>query len=586
VRILFLTRSFNGLAQRLYLELTARGHEVAIEYDIADAVTVEAVALWRPALVVAPFLQRAIPEAVWRHTVCLVVHPGIVGDRGPSALDWAIADGVPAWGVTVLQAEAEMDAGPVWASRDFPMRETTKSSLYRQEVTEAAAQAVVQAVQHFAATGAPPPRPAAPAGTGGGRWRALMTQAERAIDWQQDDTHTVLRKVRAADGVPGVRDELFGRPCHLFDVHAVPRPPDADWSPGQVVGRRHEALLRATRDGLVAIGHLRRADEPGHFKLPATLAFPAESAALAAWPASVADGTDPDIRLEAAGDGVLALHFGFYNGAIATAQCERLRAALQHVLAQPPRVLVLFGGSDFWCNGIHLNVIEAADSPADESWRNINAIDDLTQTLIEATGCLVIAAMQGSAGAGGVFLALAADAVWARPGVVLNPHYKNMGNLYGSEYWTYLLPRRPGPPSTAAVMGRRLPLSAHQAQALGLLDEVFGETAATFRAEVLARARELARSAGLPARLQAKRLRREQDEAAKPLAAYRVEELARMRRNFYGFDPSYHIARSNFVRRVAPSWTPRHLAIHRDPARSGETTPAATLDQDQVSGRV
>ncbi len=93
-------------------------------------------------------------------------------------------------------------------------------------------------------------------------------------------------------------------------------------------------------------------------------------------------------------------------------------------------------------NGIHLNVIEAADSPADESWRNINAIDDLCLTLIEATHKWVIAAMQGNAGAGGVFLALAADRVWARDGVVLNPHYKNMGNLYGSEYWTYLLPRR------------------------------------------------------------------------------------------------------------------------------------------------
>jgi putative two-component system hydrogenase maturation factor HypX/HoxX len=31
-----------------------------------------------------------------------------------------------------------------------------------------------------------------------------------------------------------------------------------------------------------------------------------------------------------------------------------------------------------------------------------------------------------------------------RDGVMLNPHYKNMGNLYGSEYWTYLLPRRVG----------------------------------------------------------------------------------------------------------------------------------------------
>ncbi len=34
-----------------------------------------------------------------------------------------------------------------------------------------------------------------------------------------------------------------------------------------------------------------------------------------------------------------------------------------------------------------------------------------------------------------------------------------------------------------------------------------------------------------------------------------------MRRNFYGFDSSYHVARSNFVQRVPHSWTPRHLAL-------------------------
>ena len=48
MRILFLTRSFNSLTQRLYLELTALGHEVSVEFDITDAVTIEAVALYRP----------------------------------------------------------------------------------------------------------------------------------------------------------------------------------------------------------------------------------------------------------------------------------------------------------------------------------------------------------------------------------------------------------------------------------------------------------------------------------------------------------------------------------------------------------
>ena len=38
MRILFITHAFNSLTQRLYCELTARGHLVSIEFDIADSV--------------------------------------------------------------------------------------------------------------------------------------------------------------------------------------------------------------------------------------------------------------------------------------------------------------------------------------------------------------------------------------------------------------------------------------------------------------------------------------------------------------------------------------------------------------------
>src|SRR5574343_1675973 len=147
MRILFLTHSFNSLAQRLFCELAARGHQLSIEFDIADSVSEEAVALFKPDLLLAPFLKRAIPETIWRTTPCLIVHPGIEGDRGPSALDWALQRGLSEWGVTVLQAEAEMDAGPVWAAATFPMVATRKASLYRNQVTEAAVRAVLLAVE-------------------------------------------------------------------------------------------------------------------------------------------------------------------------------------------------------------------------------------------------------------------------------------------------------------------------------------------------------------------------------------------------------------------------------------------------------
>ena len=567
MRILFLTRSFNGLAQRLHVELAALGHEVSLELDIADAVTIEAVALFRPDLVVAPFLKRSIPEAVWRATPCLIVHPGVVGDRGPSALDWAILEGEHEWGVTVLRADAELDAGPVWASETFAMREASKSSLYRREVTEAAVRAVTRAVQRYAATG--PRTEAIDTRSARGRWRPPMRQEDRAIDWQRDDTRTVLRKIHSADGAPGVLDRLFGVPCRLFDAHAEPLAGPAAAS-GRVIARRDDAVLRATVDGAVWIGHVRREDSPDAIKLPTALAFAAEVDALPdrsidAFTCAEASSWR-EIRYEAV-DGVGYLRFDFHNGAMSTAQCERLTAALRAATRRPERVLVLLGGTDFWSNGLHLNVIESAESPADESWRNIAAIDDATLAIVEATDRLVVAALQGNAGAGGVFMALAADRVWARHGVILNPHYKNMGNLYGSEYWTYLLPRRLRAGSSDDVMGHRLPMAARRAAELGLVDAVFGDSADDFLAGVRARAAALATDPALPELLRAKDRERQRDEAAKPLSVYRDEELAAMRRNFYGFDPSYHIARSNFVRRVAPSRTPLHLASHRHAGR-------------------
>lgn len=545
MRILFLTHAFNSLTQRLYVELTACGHQVSVEFDINDTVTQEAVALFRPALILAPYLRRAIPESVWREHVCLIVHPGIVGDRGPSALDWAILNGATEWGVTVLQAEAEMDAGPVWAAETFAMRPAMKSSLYRNEVTEAAVRAVFTALERLPDYRA-------------GRWQpqvttlrpmhALLRQLERGIDWQQDNTARVLAKIHAGDGYPGVRDQLFGQPCHVFNA----RPFKASGIPGEMLGRAGEGVVRATRDGAVWIGHVKRSDG---IKLPSALVFP-ESEALPQL-------ADPDDAIDYSEcDDVGYLSFDFYNGAMGTVACERLLAAYLAATQRPTRVIVLLGGTDFFSNGLDLNRIEASASAPDASWQNINAMDDLCQAIIETQTHLTVSALRGNAGAGGAFLALAADQVWARRGVVLNPHYKNMGNLYGSEFWSYLLPARVGQRVARDIMRRRLPLGAAEAATIGFVDAVFADDAAEFLQEVEARAAALSNDAnGL---LAAKRQKRAADEAIKPLAAYRADELQQMHRNFYGFDPSYHVARHNFVAKVLHSWTPRHLALHRD----------------------
>lgn len=215
MRILFLTHAFNSLTQRLFVELRDQGHEVSVEFDINDETAVEAVKLYQPELIVAPFLKRAIPRRIWQEHVCLIVHPGIQGDRGPSALDWAILNQEPRWGVTVLQANAEMDAGDIWASSEFSMRGASKASLYRNEVTEATVEALLLALARYQAGDYNPVPLDYSDPSVRGILRPPMQQSDRAINWETDDAETVLRKIRCADGFPGVRDNLFGRELFL-----------------------------------------------------------------------------------------------------------------------------------------------------------------------------------------------------------------------------------------------------------------------------------------------------------------------------------------------------------------------------------
>jgi len=138
-----------------------------------------------------------------------------------------------------------------------------------------------------------------------------------------------------------------------------------------------------------------------------------------------------------------------------------------------------------------------------------------------------------------------------------------MGNLHGSEFWTYLLPRYAGEENAGRIAAARLPMGAEEARSLGLVDEVISGHFHEFHENVRRRARELTRDDEFVPRLERKRWRRRLDDKNKPLQQYREEELSRMHLNFYGFDPSYHVARYNFVYKVPKSRTPLTLARHR-----------------------
>jgi putative two-component system protein, hydrogenase maturation factor HypX/HoxX len=549
MRVLLVSSAFNSLTQRIQCELRERGHTVPVEVAPGrNGVTAGAVDGHDPDLVVAPMLTSALPHAVHSRRTCLIVHPGPPGDRGPSSLDRAVQEGRTRWGVTVLQAVEELDAGPVWASSDCVLPECGKSDLYRGEVSDAAVRAVLTAVERFA-SGCFTPRSLSRLG----ELRPLLRQQERRIDWDAHPTVEVLRRLRAADSLPGVLDTLLGSEVYLCGGH---REDGLSGRPGEVIATRRGAICRATVDGAVWIPQLRPRREPGGlptYKLPAVRVLGERlPAGVPEVEAPLTAGSGPitwtDIDYSESG-AVGFLRFSFPGGAMSTSDCRRLLAAYRFALTRPTEVLVLGGARDFFSNGIHLGAIEAAADPGAESWACINAIDDLVEAVLTTGDRLIVAALAGNAAAGGAMLALAADEVWCRSGTVLNPHYRLMG-LYGSEYWTYTLPRRVGPATARRLMAQARPMGAAAALRLGLVDRVLECEAGEFAAQTTRSAQALAGSARLRAAVGRKKARRDRDEQVRPLRAYRAAELERMRQTFLDPQAPYHALRSAFVRKL------------------------------------
>ncbi|MGI8952079.1 MAG: enoyl-CoA hydratase-related protein [Chitinophagaceae bacterium] len=548
MKILFIVTAFNGMTQRAWVEVDQLNHQVKVHITSTQKNMIDAVNDFVPDLIIAPYLKTTIPEIIWKKFTCLIVHPGIVGDRGSSSLDWAILNNEKEWGVTILQATEKMDAGPVWATATFPMRDVSKSFLYRHEVTQNSMHALLLAVQRFEEKIFIPKSVDEIEIKNKGKWNRSTNENDFKFSWS-DETTSIIRKINAADSFPGALCKIIEEEYFCYGIVEEEM---FKGLPGEILAQRDHAICVATKDSALWIQCLKKKEE-GSIKLPSTIALGNKAkkipqSTLNIFKDNHSIKTFREIKYKETND-VGYLYFDFYNGAMSTEQCNRLQQSFIAAEQRNTKVIVLMGGEDIWSNGIHLNVIEASENPAQTSWENINAMDDLIHEIICTDTHYIISALQGNAGAGGVSLALAADKVLARKGIVFNPHTRNMG-LYGSEYWTYLLPKRIGTQRANLFTEQCLPWGTDIALEVKLIDDCFENTAEAFRKKVKMVAEEVARLSYFPQLLTAKKFKRNRDENYKLLQKYREEELEKMHKNFYDDNWGYDYKRYCFVHKI------------------------------------
>ena len=553
LKILLLCDTFNSLTQRVFCHLQDLGHDVSVEYAVSDEVMREGVRLFAPDLIIAPYLTKKIPADIYEKTPTFIIHPGPFGDRGAYALDNAILFGYEKWGVSIIEASEDFDGGNIWAHGTFDMPHSSKGHIYRTKVSDLAIRLIKELLDKWQKGCAPDTNPLLPL-------HPRITQEKRKIDWSHESTADIVRKINASDNYPGVRDNFLGVELYLFGaVEERDGLESIEAAPKEIIAKRDGAVLIKTIDGAVWIRQMTEIrDGVRQIKLPATYVLKERLKGIKE--RRIPLYVDPnratfkEITFWQKGR-VGYLAFDFYNGAMSSEQCIRLKYAIE-TLREEVDILVLLGGEQFFSNGIHLCILEDSKKQGEDGWSNINAMNNLVKTILFSDDILTVTVFRANAGAGGVFLGLAADFVLARKGVVLNPHYKTLG-LSGSELHTYTLPLRVGEEMAAKLLDDALPISATKAERLGMVDSVYEDFAHVERfVEMLVedddRYYEI---------LDSKRERLERDEAL--IQELLEKELERMYLQFWDPKSSFHALRHDFVYKLCPLATPLRLAKHR-----------------------
>jgi putative two-component system hydrogenase maturation factor HypX/HoxX len=525
---LLLCTTFNSLTQTIYARLKDKGYNPKVLY----AVDLDKVHLTKPDIILCPFLKSYLPAQIYQNYPTYILHPAPIGDRGAFSLEYALNQ--KKWGVVWLRAVEELDAGDIYSHDEFKVRDTYKASLYRQEVVCSSLKSLDTLFQNRYQKQILNPL------------HEPFTQDIRKIDWQRDNTDTIIKKIYQADSFPGVKDEILGVECYLFGVW---REAKFRGSPKEILAKRDGAICLGTNDGAIWITHLKK---PNGFKLPATYVLKDRLAGIKEDRLPLLFDKSYDSFYETSvefRDEVAYLCFNFHNGAMSSAQCIRLKYCVDY-LKERCKVLVLVGGMDFFSNGIHLNILEDSKKQGEDGWANINAMNDLIKSILFADEIVTVASLARNAGAGGVFMALACDYLIAKEGVVLNPHYKTLG-LSGSEYHTYTLPKRVGEKKAEELLDNCLPISVNEAKKIGMIDKVYSPN--SYYEEL----HQFAKNSYDDDFIWDKENFLEENRDK--IESFKERELEIMYPQFWDKNSSFHKLRGEFVYKICPTSTPKRF---------------------------
>jgi methionyl-tRNA formyltransferase len=228
---------------------TVRPPEVAAELAATGAELAVVVAYGK---ILPPAVLAAFPRG------CVNVHGSILpAYRGAAPVQRAVIDGRTETGVSIMQLDAGMDTGPVYATRTTPIGPDETAGELMARLAPIGADLLIEVLAAIAAGTAI----AAPQDHGAATHAAMLGRADGYIDFT-GDAPAIAARIRGVDPWPGAVAVLRGERVKLFGARAV----DRAGPPGQVLAIDGAGAVIGAGTGAVVI---RELTAPGKKRLTA-----------------------------------------------------------------------------------------------------------------------------------------------------------------------------------------------------------------------------------------------------------------------------------------------------------------------------
>lgn len=183
---------------------------------------------------------------------CVNIHASLLPRwRGAAPIQRAILAGDQETGVSIMQMEAGLDTGPVFAMHTCPVAADETGGSLHDKLAALGAQALLATLPAIADQAIQPQAQDEQFAC----YAQKLNKTEATLDWQQSAVQ-LDRQIRAFNPWPVAQTQLHGEVLRLWN--SIPLPQVTDQPPGTVIQADQQGILVATGNGCLQITQLQQ----------------------------------------------------------------------------------------------------------------------------------------------------------------------------------------------------------------------------------------------------------------------------------------------------------------------------------------